>query len=158
LDPGFLGPRFMGDCSSARGITGHLVPQQTLPTDSPLGANTDPTDTGDSDQDADPKDSPVKVITGQRQQLATDGAPAHGPRQEYSARQQARPQGKQADAATEARPAVAGAPSGQRPRPANWGSMTKAQWAQWRKNSQRRNKRGRRRHGDETPAKPPPSL
>ena len=70
---------------AATHATGHLAPQQTLPTDSPFAANTDPADTGDNDQDADPDDKPATVTTGQRQQFASDGAPAHGPRQECTA-------------------------------------------------------------------------
>ena len=46
-----------------------------------------------------------------------------------------------AEAAVEAGPAVAGTPRGQRPKPANWGSMTKAQRESWRKNAKREARR-----------------
>ena len=42
-----------------------------------------------------------------------------------------------AEAVAEAGPAVAAAPRGQRPKPANWGSMTKAQRESWRSHAKR---------------------
>jgi len=46
-----------------------------------------------------------------------------------------------AKAAAEAEAVTDGAPCGQRPKPANWGSMTKAQRESWRKHARREVKR-----------------
>jgi len=44
----------------------------------------------------------------------------------------------------EAESVTHGEPSGKRPKPANWGSMTKAQRESWKKNTKKMAKRKRR--------------